>query len=95
MRYSNAPQIRSLGGECQLRTVAKWLEVGHSDDIANERFGGFEGLLPLLDFQSMTEGFALTFLGDDSVIAKNTQCRFVRLVLLVATVYFLLDCNLN
>ncbi len=75
--------------------MAKWLEVGHSDEIANERFGEFEDLLTLLDFQSTTEDFALTFLGDDNVIAKNTQCRFVRLVFLVATVYFLLDCNLN
>ncbi len=69
------PSIKTIGGEGQLRLVAKWIDA---EQAAGGKVGPVEqldNLLPLVDLSSITDATLFDFIGENNVMITNDQCR--------------------
>ncbi len=69
------PSIKAIGGEGQLRLVAKWMDVEQISGVQNDPVEQLDNLLPLVDFSSMTDATLLDFMGENYAMVASPQCR--------------------
>ncbi len=69
------PSIKAIGGEGQLRLVAKWMDVEQTTGAQVDSVEQLDNLLPLVDLSSITDGFLLDFMGENNAIIASPQCR--------------------
>ncbi len=69
------PSIKRIGGERQLRLIASWMDVEQTTAAQPDPVQQLDSLLPLVDLFSITEESLLDFMGEDSVMVANRQCR--------------------
>ncbi len=69
------PPIKTIGGEGQLRLVAKWMDVGQTTGVQIDPVEQLDNLLPLVDLSSITDAFLLDFMGENNAMVANPQCR--------------------
>ncbi len=69
------PSIKSIGGERQLRLVAKWMDVAQTTAARFDPAEQLDSLLPLVDLSSISEASLFDFMGEDNEMVVNRQCR--------------------
>ncbi len=69
------PSIKTIGGEGQLRLVAKWMDVEQTTGAEVDPVEQLDSLLPLVDLSSITDASLFDFMGENNVLVTNDQCR--------------------
>ncbi len=70
------PSIKRIGGERQLRLVAKWMDGGHSAISNVDHVGQLDNLLPLMNLKSISDTAFCHFTGENNIIMQNHECRY-------------------
>ncbi len=69
------PSIKTIGGEGQLRLVAKWMDAEQANCVQVDPVEQLDNLLPLVDFSSMTDATLLDFMGENNAMVAGPQGR--------------------
>ncbi len=69
------PSIKTIGGEGQLRLVAKWMDAEQASGVQIDPVEQLDNLLPLVDLSSITETAVYDFMGENNAIVANPLCR--------------------
>ncbi len=75
MEVLRVPSIKSIGGERQLRLVARWLGSKAASAAQTTPIDLLDSLLPLVDLQSITDDALFNFMGENHAVLRNHQCR--------------------
>ncbi len=68
-------EVRRLGGQCQLRAIALWIDAGKSAGSPNARLDCLQELLPYVEFQTIRTGDLNDVLASDYDIVTSAQNR--------------------
>ncbi len=69
------PSIKGIGGERQLRLVAKWMDVAQPTAAQFDPVQHLDSLLPLVDLLSIKDNVFINFMGENNAIVATPQGR--------------------